>query len=75
MALLLRAVVKGDSMALNASSRMRPKVVTLQKSSIAEILQRTETAAENGALADTKAPERSRTKMRIRFLAAAPRGF
>jgi hypothetical protein len=53
-------------MALNASSKLRPKVIALQKRGVAVILQRTEVAAANGALAEKKAPETYRAKVRVR---------
>jgi hypothetical protein len=42
-------------MALNASSKLRPKVIALQKRGVAVILQRTEAATANGDLTEKKA--------------------
>jgi hypothetical protein len=53
-------------MALNASSKLRPKVIALQKRGVAAILQRTEAAAANGALTDKTARETYRAKVRVR---------
>jgi len=53
-------------MALNASSKLRPKVIALQKRGVAVILQRTEAAAESGALSEKKARETYRTTVRVR---------
>ncbi len=53
-------------MALNASSKLRPKVVAMQKRGVAVILQRTEAAAETGALTEKKARETYRTTVRVR---------
>jgi hypothetical protein len=50
-------------MALNASSKLRPKVIALQKRGI---LQRTEEAAKNGALTEKKARETYRATVRVR---------
>lgn len=53
-------------MALNASSKLRPKVIALQKRGVAVILQRTEVAVENGALAGKTARETYRATVRVR---------
>lgn len=53
-------------MALNASSKLRPKVIALQKRGVAVILQRTEEAVGNGALTEKKARETYRTTVRVR---------
>ena len=53
-------------MASNASSKLRPKVIALQKRGVAVILQRTEAAAENGALLEKKARETYRATVRVR---------
>ncbi|BEV51087.1 hypothetical protein QZM97_23025 [Burkholderia orbicola] len=53
-------------MALNASSKLRPKVIALQKRGVAMILQRTEAAAESGALTEKTARETYRAKVRVR---------
>ena len=52
-------------MALDASGKLRPKVIVLQKRGVAVILQRAEAAAENGALAEKKAPETYRATVRV----------
>ncbi|EDS99571.1 hypothetical protein BamIOP4010DRAFT_6912 [Burkholderia ambifaria IOP40-10] len=53
-------------MALNASSKLRPKVVALQKRGVAMILQRTQAAAERGTLTGKTARETYRAKVRVR---------
>lgn len=53
-------------MALNASSKLRPKVIALQKRGLAAILQRTEAAVANGALTEKEARETYRAKVRVR---------
>jgi hypothetical protein len=53
-------------MALNASSKLRPKVIVLQKLGIAQILKRTEEAGEKGALSGVTARETYRTTVRVR---------
>jgi hypothetical protein len=53
-------------MVLNASSKLRPKVIALQKRGVAVILDRTEKAAEHGALSEEKARETYRTTVRVR---------
>jgi len=52
-------------MALNASSKVRPKVVALQKRGAAVILERVEAAAEKGVFEDVKAKETYRGKVRV----------
>jgi hypothetical protein len=53
-------------MALNASSKLRPKVIALQKRGIALILQRAEAAGEKGALSGIKARETYCAPVRVR---------
>ncbi|MBN3754801.1 hypothetical protein G3N95_17765 [Paraburkholderia sp. Tr-20389] len=53
-------------MALKGSSKLRPKVIALQKRGVAVILQRTEAAAESGALTEQKARETYRATARLR---------
>lgn len=53
-------------MALNASSKLRPKVIALQKRGAALILERTAAAAASGALPSKPARETYRVKLRIR---------
>ena len=53
-------------MALNASSKLRPKVIALQKRGVAMILQRTEEAAEKGALKKERARETFHATVRVR---------
>ncbi|RKE24315.1 hypothetical protein B0G76_8196 [Paraburkholderia sp. BL23I1N1] len=53
-------------MALNASSKLRPKVIALQKRGVAVLLQRTEAAAESGTLAGKSARETYRATVRVR---------
>ncbi|WJN72096.1 hypothetical protein OH687_38855 (plasmid) [Burkholderia anthina] len=53
-------------MALNASSKLRPKVIALQKRGMAQILERTEEAGEKGALSGVKARETYRATVRVR---------
>jgi len=52
-------------MALNASSKLRPKVVALQKRGAAVILERVEAAAQKGAFEDVKAKETYRGRVRV----------
>ena len=58
-------------MASNAPSKLRPRVIALQKRGVAVILQRTEAADANGALADQKARETFSGKVRVRTRRAA----
>ncbi len=53
-------------MALNASSKLRPKVIALQKRGIALILERAEAAGEKGALSGVEARETYRATVRVR---------
>ena len=53
-------------MALNASSKLRPKVIALQKRGVAAILQRTEEAAASGKLTGKAAGETYRAQVRVR---------
>jgi len=62
-------------MALNASSKLRPKVIALQKRGVAVLLQRTEEAAESGALTEKKARETYRATVRVRTPRRLRSGF
>ena len=53
-------------MALNASSKLRPKVIALQKRGVAAIFQRTEEAAANGNLTGKAARDTYRAQVRVR---------
>ncbi len=50
---------------MNASSKVRPKVVALQKRGATVILERVEAAAAKGAFEDVKAKETYRGKVRV----------
>jgi hypothetical protein len=53
-------------MALNASSKLRPKVIAMQKRGIALILERAGSAGEKGALSGIKARETYCAPVRVR---------
>ncbi|MFP3710199.1 hypothetical protein SB783_40080 [Paraburkholderia sp. SIMBA_009] len=53
-------------MALNASSKLRPKVIALQKRGIALILERAEVAGDKGTLTGIEARETFRATVRVR---------
>ncbi|WP_310640053.1 DUF1016 N-terminal domain-containing protein [Burkholderia cenocepacia] len=55
-----------DSMAMNASSKLRPKVVELQKFGLAVVLEHTEAAVAKGALPTRPLRSRYRAKLRVR---------
>lgn len=58
-------------MAMNASSKLRPKVIELQRFGLAMVLERTEAAVANGSLPPAKKRPRYRAKLRLRRRAEA----
>ncbi|KGC96379.1 hypothetical protein DP49_1177 [Burkholderia pseudomallei] len=61
-------------MALNASSKLRPKVVAMQKLGLAVVLEHTEAAVANGSLPPRPARPRYRAKLRVRVSRPAEAG-
>ncbi len=61
-------------MAFNASSKLRPKVVAMQKRGVAVILRRTEEAVASGKLSEKPARETYRAKVRVRTRQTATSG-
>ncbi len=53
-------------MAMNASSKLRPKMVELQKFGLAVVLEHTEVAVEKGSLPARPLQPRYRAKLRVR---------
>ncbi|RAR48270.1 hypothetical protein C7401_15222 [Paraburkholderia unamae] len=61
-------------MALNASSRLRPKVVAMQKRGFAVVLEYTEAAMANGTLPKQPARPIYRATLRVRARRTAESG-
>ena len=53
-------------MALNASSKLRPKVVAMQKLGLAVVIEHTEAAVAKGSLPPSPPPLRYSAKLRMR---------